>query len=411
MNPDPRSSWPPRGLSGNAVGLAQALLVEGPTTRRRLGELTGLSRPTVTMGLEELKDNGLLEDDTASSVEDRAIGRRAKLVRLSRRAGLVVGIDVGRRHIQVVLADLGHQLIGMAPAETDAYRHPPTADADPDEVLDKAAEIVRMLLTRNNCHLSEVVAIGLGLPAPITSDGRIGSITLLPRWADIEPAQDLAKRFGNVPVLVENDANLGALGEYTFGGSRRNRPVGHSYEMIYVKLGTGIGAGIIRDGELHRGASGIAGELGHITLDYKDPTKCLCGNKGCLELYAGAQVLLDKARAAWPELSDTLELVDRAKAGDPFCISIIQDAADYVGLALGTLVNLTGPDLILIGGELSDAGEILLGPIRHKIGRTALPGAAGAVTISAAPLKKWSSAWGAAALALTASASETVQPG
>src|SRR5262245_59626506 len=123
MKSDSHSTWPPPGLSSNAVGLAQALVIEGPSTRRRLSELTGHSRPTVTMALEELKDNGLLMADTASSAEEHAIGRRAKLVRLSRRAGLVMGIEVGRRHIQVVLADLGHQLIDMAPAETDSYHH------------------------------------------------------------------------------------------------------------------------------------------------------------------------------------------------------------------------------------------------------------------------------------------------
>ena len=273
---DPRRAWPPPGLSSNAGRLAQVLRAEGPCTRRQLSKLAGLSRPTVTTALEELEDRGLLETGPATSTEDQAIGRPARLVRLSRRAGLVVGIEVGRRHIQVVLADLGHQFIDKAPAEA-AYRHPPSADAEPEEVLDKAAEMVRTLLARNDCHLEDVVGIGLGIPAPVTRDGRIGSITLLPRWADVDPAQALAKRLDNVPVLVDNDANLGALGEYTFGSFRHNRPTGRSYEMIYVKVATGIGSGIVRDGRLHRGASGTAGELGHITLDYRDSTKCRCG--------------------------------------------------------------------------------------------------------------------------------------
>lgn len=408
---DARCPWPPAGLGHNALRLARALCAEGPSTRLRLGELTGFSRPTITAGLGELKKRGLIETETDRGGQGQTIGRPARLIRLSRRAGLTVGIEIGRRHIQVVLTDLGHQLIDRAPAEADAYRHPPTADADPDEVLDKTAEMVRTLLARNNCRLAEVTAIGLGIPVPITREGRIGAPALAPRWADVDPAEALTKRLDNVPVLVDNNANLGALGEYTFGGFHRDRPTGRSYEMIYVKLAAGIGAGIIRDGQLHRGASGTAGELGHITLDPKDPTKCLCGNQGCLELYAGEEVLLKKARIAWPDLSDTLELVDRAKAGDHYCISVIQDVGDYAGLALGILVNLTGPDLILIGGELSDADGILLGPIRQKVDRTAMPEAARAATISTAPLRKWSSAWGAAALALTTTADETAAPG
>jgi predicted NBD/HSP70 family sugar kinase len=324
------------------------------------------------------------------------------LIRLSRHAGLAIGIDIGRRHIQVVLTDLGYQEIDKIPAETDAYRHPPSADAHPEEVLDKAADLVHALLERNNSHLSQVAAIGLDIPALVTRDGQVGSPTLLPEWAQVKPAPTLSRRLGNVPVLVDNDANLGALGEYTLGGCRDRHESASSYEMIYVKIATGIGAGIVRNGQLHRGASGIAGELGHISMDYKDQTICRCGNHGCLDLYAGREALLKKARIASPELSNTLELVDWAKGGDHYCTSVIKDAGDYIGAALGGLVNLNNPDQILIGGELSDSEEILLEPIREKIRRTALPSAAKAVTISAARRKKWSSALGAAALALTA---------
>jgi predicted NBD/HSP70 family sugar kinase len=393
------------GLAKTARRLAGVLLSEGPSTQAQLGGLTGLSRQTISTALTELRDHGLVETGTESSTADRPpVGRRAALIRLSRRAGLVVGVDIGRRHVQVVLADLGYQEIDKAPAGTDAYRHPPSADTHPDEVLDKAAGLVQSLLARNNSRLDNVVAIGLGIPAPVTRDGLVGSPTLLPGWSDINPAQAFSKRLGGLTVFVDNDANLGALGEYTFGGAKDALPPHRSYELVYVKVATGIGAGIVRDGQLHRGASGVAGELGHVTLDYKDPAMCRCGSHGCLEMYAGADVLLKRARVAWPDLSDTLELVDKAKAGDPACISVIKGAGDHIGIALGILVDLTGPDMILIGGELSDSGEILLGPIREKVSRTAMAAAADSVTISNATLRKWSSAWGAAALALKASA-------
>jgi predicted NBD/HSP70 family sugar kinase len=348
--------------------------------------------------LEELERHELIVfSDTAAQAQRQ--GRPAALIRLSRRAGLVIGIEVGRRHVQVVLADLGYQVVDKAPSQADAYRHSPTADAHPEEVLDSTAKIVRNLLARNGSCLSDVVGVGLGIPAPITRSGRIGSPTLLPGWADLDPGPALASRLNDAHVLVDNDANLGALGEYGFGKDAKSNAFS---EIIYVKVATGIGAGVIRGGRLARGASGLAGELGHITLDYKDPATCRCGNHGCLELYAGAEVLLKKARETFPQLRDTLDLVDRAKSGDPYCISVIQDAGDYLGVVLGTVVDLMGPDLILIGGELSDADEILLEPIRYKVRRTSLQPAFEAVTIKSASLKKWSSAWGAAALALSA---------
>jgi predicted NBD/HSP70 family sugar kinase len=394
--------WPPPRLNKAALRVADALKVDGPNTRARIGEITGMSRPTVSSAVAELSDRDLIENDSENGGPEQPIGRPAEVIRLSRRAGLVVGVDVGRRHIQVVLADLGHQEVDKMPtaSEKDDYVHPPDADTDPGRALDKAAELVRSLIERNNSDLGEVIGVGLGIPAPITRDGVIGSSTLLPSWANFEAGSAFATRLDAVPVFVDNDASLGALGEYVFGAGRERRGVIGSHEMTYVKVATGIGAGMVRDGHVHRGAGGTAGEIGHITLDYKNETLCPCGNHGCLELYAGGEALLQKARTRRPDLTGLADLVNRAKTGDPFCESVIKDAGDYLGIALGTLVNLNSPDNIVIGGELSDAEEILLRRIRDKISGAAMPPAANAVTISAASLKSWSSAWGAAALVL-----------
>jgi predicted NBD/HSP70 family sugar kinase len=397
-----RRSWPPHGLNKAALRVADALKVAGPSTRARIGEITGLSRPTVSSAVAELNDRGLIDNDD-NDAADQPLGRPAEVIRLSRGAGLIVGVDIGRRHIQVVLADLGHQGIDRAPTASakETYIHPPTADTDPSRALDKAAELVRNLLQHNNSDLNDVIGVGVGIPAPITRNGVIGSSTLLPSWASFEPTPAFAARLDGVPVFVDNDASLGALGEHVFGTVRERREMTDNQEMIYVKVATGIGAGMMREGRLHRGAGGTAGEIGHITLDYKDETLCPCGNHGCLELYAGGQALLHKARTQRPDLTSIAHLVNRAKDGDPFCESIIKDAGDYLGIAIGTLVNLNSPNHILIGGELSDAGEILLNRIRDKIDGAAMPPAANAVTLSTAHLKSWSSAWGAAALVLT----------
>ena len=204
--------------------------------------------------LAELTRRSLLATGSGDSAP--GAGRPGGTGPVEPRCGLTVGVEIGRRHVQVVLADLGHQEIDKTPARTDAYRHLPSADAHPDQVLDKAAELVRTLLDRNGAALDQVTGIGLGIPAPMTHDGHFGSPTLLPEWAGIAPAPALASRLDGAPVLVDNDANLGALGEYLFGGFRNEHHAAESYEMVYVKVATGIGAGIIRDGRIWRGAGG-----------------------------------------------------------------------------------------------------------------------------------------------------------
>jgi predicted NBD/HSP70 family sugar kinase len=163
-----------------------------------------------------------------------------------------------------------------------------------------------------------------------------------------------------------------------------------------VKLGTGIGAGIIADGHLRHGASGISGELGHISIDFQG-RRCPCGNLGCLERYAGGRALLASARAAGAEVPDLPALVRRAADGDVACERIISEAATMIGTAIGALVNLNGPELLVLGGSLSAAGDLLADPLRTALGRTALTPAAQAVTITFASLGRWASALGAAA--------------
>jgi predicted NBD/HSP70 family sugar kinase len=375
-------------LNANARRVADVLRAHGPRTRSELIDLTGLSRPTVSASLGDLTAVGFITEDGGAPVRS-AGGRPASLVRLARAAGLVVGVDIGRRHIRVAVADLGHEVLGETETRLEFE-----ADGRPTEVLDRAASLVDDALAGVGSDRSTVAGVGLGIPAPLTRTGHIGSPMLLPGWADLVPALELGRRLG-LPVRADNDANVGALGEHLWGAGRG------CDDLVYVKLATGVGAGIVVDGRLYRGAVGTAGELGHVTIDARGPV-CRCGNRGCLELSVGGRALLDLARPAHPRLTDLGELVRLAVDGDAGCRRLLVDAGAQLGFALGSLVNLVNPERVVLGGALGAAAELLLEPLRRGLTDTAMPAAAGAVKIVLAELGERACVLGSVALALGA---------
>jgi predicted NBD/HSP70 family sugar kinase len=375
-----------RILAGNARRVAEILRAYGPCTRSELVTLTGLSRPTVTAGLAELTCADLVTEELSSAARP-AGGRPAAVVRLTRAAGLALGVDVGRRHIRVAVADLGHTILTERATRLDR-----DADDHPYEVLDVATALVDHALEATSATRRDVVGVGFGIPAPITRHGRIGSAALLPAWADLAPGEELAARL-DLPVRVENDANLGALAEYLWGAGRG------CVDFVYVKLATGIGAGIVLDGRLYRGAAGTAGELGHVTLDARGPL-CRCGNRGCLELTAGGRALLENARLTRPDLADLGELVRLAADGDPGCRRLLIDAGTQLGYALGGLVNLINPARIVLGGELRGGAPLMREPLRRGLADTAMAAPVHAVQVVSAQLEPRASALGGVTLAL-----------
>jgi predicted NBD/HSP70 family sugar kinase len=379
--------WSPDGLNGNARRVAEALRARGPSTRAQLARVTHLSRPTVSTTITELTGAGIAaelapgQDGQSGHSGAEAVGsadgvsqerssasRPAGVVRLTRRAGLAVGVDVGRRHIRVAVADVGHEIMLETGARLDE-----DADDTPEPVLDRAASMIETALTTINAEHSEVVGVGMGVPAPMTLDGRIGAPRLLPGWGELWPGRELGGRLG-IPVLVNNDANLGALGEFHWGAGR------HASVLVYIKLATGIGAGIVLDGQLFRGSAGTAGELGHITIDARGPV-CRCGNRGCVELSAGGRALVAQARLTYPELADVSDLVAMANSGDPGCRRLLTDAGTQIGLALSGLVNLINPERIILGGELGNAADLMLDPLRRGLSESAMPAAVETVTV------------------------------
>jgi predicted NBD/HSP70 family sugar kinase len=385
------SAIPNGGLPAELHRLAKSdrlvlyrLLRRGPASQAELVAATNLSRPTVLAALTRLTAKGLAEVAPGHEGPSQAVGRRAHLYRLTAQAGLAVGVEIGRRHINLVIMDAGHRRIVNLERRVVA-----DADHDPLTVLKQAVDLVHMALEEASSSTA-VLGIAFGLPVPMTREGLVGGGTLLPAWAEIEPHHELIRALPGCPVYVANEADLGALGEYTFGWGEAKR------DLTYVKLGTGIGGGIVLGGRLQRGSGGPTAEIGHITLDYQG-RRCPCGNRGCLERYAGGRALLDSARGDGLEIEDIQSLVARARSGDVACRRILHEAATMIGTAIGTLTNLSGPELIVLGGSLSAAGDILTVPLRSALDESALTPAANAVSIELARLHRWASACGGVA--------------
>lgn len=375
----------PRSYSGSTAGLGRAnrqrvtavLQSAGPLSQADLARASGLSPATISAIVRELEAEDRLERDGP---------RRGALLRLRPQPGFVLGFDYGHRHLRVAVADR----TGRVLADT-AKRLP--RDHESSAGVKEGVAIARRLLKKAGGGLGDVVAAGVGLPAPVLTETRlVGSSSILPGWVGVRADEALSEALGR-PVVVDNDANLGALAELTWGAGRGRR------DLVYLKVASGIGAGIVIDGKLVRGAAGTAGEIGHTTVDEHGDV-CHCGNRGCLETIASADTVLRILQVRdGPEL--TVDQVIRAAlAGDAGCGRVIGDAGRQIGVALANLVNLLSPELIIVGGDLAAAGDILLAPIRDATRRFAIETAATASELVPAALGARAEVLGAVALAV-----------
>jgi predicted NBD/HSP70 family sugar kinase len=288
-------------------------------------------------------------------------GRPPALITLDPSVGVAIGIDFGKRHLAVAVSDLSHEIL----AERWRTMH---EDYDARTGMDGAVKLVEEALQRSGADRDRVLGVGLGLPGPIhRSTGTVGSSAILPGWSDVRIAEVMSERL-RLPVHVDNDANLGALAEYHWGAGR------NATTLVYLKMATGIGAGLVVGGRLFHGAGGTAGEIGHTTVDEAGPI-CRCGNRGCLEMVAAAPALADLLRATRGAEMTGERVVELALEGDPGCRRAIADAGSYTGNALANLCNLLNPERIVVGGSLGAAGNILLDPLREAVRRRVIPSA------------------------------------
>jgi predicted NBD/HSP70 family sugar kinase len=365
----------------------EALGQRGVASRADIARATGLSRTTVSSLVGDLKGAGLLvERTTDGDGHDQSVGRPPVLLSFDRSAGAVVGIDFGHSHIGVVIGDLSHAVLAETWRDVDV-------DSSASEGLDIASELVEGALDDSGVPRDSVLGVGIGLPGPITTEnGTVGSTSILPGWVGVDAASAMRDRLG-LPVRVENDANLGALAELVWGA-------GHgAQDFIFVSVRSGIGAALVIDGRLYRGAGGTAGELGH-TLFRENGEVCRCGNRGCLETVAGTVAVTGAFNAVRGEQVVIGELIERAHRGDSLAQRVIADAGRSIGVALANLCNVFNPERVIIGGDLSAAGDILLAPINESISRYAIPSAAAEVEVLAGQLGRRAEVMGALALIL-----------
>lgn len=378
---------------GNRRRIVGLLRVRGPLTRAELARLAGISRSTASAIIADLLATGLVREigDAPSPRRPGQVGRPGSLVTLDPTAGAAIGVDVDHQHLRVVVADLAHRVL----AETSS---PLELDHDAGDAMTLAEALVETALGRAAVDRAKVLGVGLALAGPIEQpSGMVRPSSISPSWIGVDVRRAMTERLG-LPVFVDNDANLGALAELMWGAARG------VVDGAYIRVGTGIGAGLIIGGSVYRGARGTAGEIGHSTIAPDGPV-CRCGNRGCLERVAGGRAILQSLAGSHAHELSLDEVLDHALHGEAACRRIISDAGHLVGAQVATLCNLVNPERVVIGGPLSTAGDILLDPLRHTIARSALPIAADTAEVVLGELGDRAAALGAVALVL-----QTVDP-
>lgn len=376
----------------NLERVVRAVRMAGSLTQAEIARSTGLSAATVSNIVRELKDGGTVEVTPTS-----AGGRRARSVSLSGDAGIVIGVDFGHTHLRVAVGNLAHQVLAEESEPLDV-------DASSAEGFDRAEVLVKRLIAATGIGPDKVIGIGLGVPGPIdVESGTLGSTSILPGWTGINPSEELSGRLG-VPVYVDNDANLGALGELVWGSGRGVK------DLAYIKVASGVGAGLVIDGTIYRGPGGTAGEIGHITLDESGPV-CRCGNRGCLETFTAARYVLPLLQPSHGPGLTMERVVQLAREGDPGCRRVIGDVGRHIGSGVANLCNLLNPSRVVLGGSLAEAGELVLGPIRDSVSRYAIPSAARQLSVLPGALGGRAEVLGALALVLSEMGDSTLLEG
>jgi len=378
----PRNSGHLRGLNLEAV-LAVAMEREGAFTRTELIEATGLSAPTVGSLASDLIGSGLVRDlGTGPS----SGGRRPSFMEFNSRHGFVAGIDLGPTKTRLAVADLRGERL--------AHRVIPTPPGlGPKALLSRLAGEVRVLLREANVPPRRLLAVGAGAPGAVDRE-RGGMVALAPNlkgWSQV-PMGAILTRALEAPVVVENDVNLAVLGEHWRGAAR-----GHD-TCAFITFGTGIGAGIVVDGALHRGHHFLAGEIGLMCMGPQYVEQDF-GSRGCLETLAGLKTLVER----WPHVAQrdpdrwVSELFEAAEGGDARARKTVDEAARLIGMATANLSLVLDPSLIVLGGALIDQGEPLVREVRRIVGRI-VPGPARIVTSA---LGKEAPLWGSLLVATT----------
>lgn len=330
---------------------------KSPLSRALISELTGLNKATVSTLISELiKDDLVYEIGPGQSNG----GRRPVMLFFNKNAGYSIGVDLGVNYVLTVLTDLQGNIVQEK--TVPLHRH------DVDYVLTEMKELIRSLITEADNSPYGIIGIGIGVPSLASKEGKVLFAPNL-EWTNVDIKQNIEIEFG-IPVVINNEANAGSHGEKLYGAGK------NASNLIYISAGIGIGSGIIIDNELYKGTSGISGEMGHFTIE-SSGRKCRCGNRGCWELYASENALLEQAR----QLSDFQDapdldidmLIKAADKGNTAVINLFSQIGEYLGIGLINVVNTFNPERIIIGNRLSKIRNWIENPINRVLQQRLLP--------------------------------------
>ncbi|MGP3985796.1 ROK family protein [Streptomyces sp. 3N207] len=365
----------------------------GPLSRAELGSHSGLSRTTLYDIVAGLVEGGAVVASTPP-VEVRRRGRPVEKLSLNPNAGEAIGIDFARRAVHVSAVNVAHEMIGSA---SEAH----ASDLTWVQRVDIAERLLGSLgrssqddasvgrpPRRGTLGLDSLSAIGVGVVGPINDPGSADAHALS---IDGLPGL-LRERFG-VPVLLDNNTRLAALAEAVWGAAA------DAGDVLYLRLSHGVGGGLVVGGSLHRGMYGMSGEFGHITVD-PDGAPCECGGTGCLETVASIEAVLQRYRSAGGRAEDISAFLTAAASGDPAARTVLERVGTDVGTVLAAVCNAVGPGVIVIGGELAEAGAALTEPLEGALGAHVMPMARHRVRVRHATLGEAGSALGGIALVL-----------
>ncbi len=387
-----------KGLRKNNKAIVfQTIAKFAPISRKEISERTNLSPALVTIITEELKRQSfILETGTANSTG----GRPPVFLEIYPHAGYVIGINLGMTYISTLLMDFSLQPIHK-------LKIPTLPHEGKDAVINRILEAIEKIIILADVPREKVLAIGIGVPGLVDTKNGVSKFSPNLGWHNV-PIRELLYQRIKIPVLIENDVRCATLGEKFFGAGKGVD------NLVCMYVGIGIGAGIIIDGKLYKGVSEGAGEIGHTTI-LDDGPRCSCGNRGCLEAIASGPAIARRAKESIEKGRKSLiydlvegklekitgEIVSRAGwSGDPLALEILKDTGHYLGIGIANLINLFNPELLILGGGVMQAGELIMNSLRETLKERVFSMPAEAVKIVFASLGNEAGMTGAAKIAM-----------
>lgn len=376
---EPKSTPIAAGSPGDLLRLIRS---GQATTRSELALTTGLARSTIAQRIDNLAANGWIKDDGEAPSTG---GRPPTVLGFNENAGIVLVADLGATHSRVALANLGGEIVAETTRDLEIAE-------GPEYVLAWVEETFRKLLSDAPHPIGDVIGVGIGLPLRVEfAEGRTVSPPITPGWDGFDVRGYFSSRF-HVPVLVDNDVNIMALGESWVMPTKIP-------DFLFVKVGTGIGSGLILGGEIHRGAQGTAGDIGHIPVGDFD-TVCSCGNIGCVETIAGGAAIALQLAAHGKNTARSRDVVELVRRGDREAGQAVREAGRLLGRVLAAAVILLNPAMIMIGGDISEAGDQLLAGVREVVYQRSTALATNELVITSATIGDRAGVVGAAAMVI-----------